>query len=233
MMPRIARWRDDDLRLAVRESRSLRQVCLRLGLRPGGGTVASIRRHIERLRIDDGHLARQADGRIKTARSWNDDDLRDAVRASVSLAGVQRRLGYQPSGGMHRYLTHRITLLGLDTGHFTGQGWAKGTRRQGGFCSRPLGEVLVSRSTYSNSARLRQRLINEGLKEPRCERCGLDAWFGEQLPLALDHINGDPCDNRLENLRILCPNCHALTDTWCGRKRRRRTPTGREIRLRT
>jgi hypothetical protein len=78
----------------------------------------------------------------------------------------------------------------------------------------------VAGSSFMRPSRLRQRLIAEGLKAPRCENCGLSSWRGELLPLALDHINGDPHDNRLENLRILCPNCHSLTDTWCGRKNR-------------
>lgn len=232
-MPRDRRWDDEQLRAAVAASRSLAEASRRLGLRPGGGTYRSLRRHMIRLGIDDSHLPVAVDGRVRMPRRWTNDDLRDAVLRSRSVAEVLRRLGYQPSGGMHRYIKGQIRRLGLKTDHFTGQGWAAGTRNRAGFRARPLSEILVADSTYLSSGRLRLRLIAAGLKEARCEICGLDTWRGTSLPLALDHINGDPCDNRLVNLRIVCPNCHALTETWCARNRGRRTPTGREVRLRT
>jgi hypothetical protein len=147
---------------------------------------------------------------MRLPRSWTDQDLRDAVRQSRSVAEVQRRLGYEPSGGTHRYVKGRIHRLGLNTDHFTGQARASGRRTTSGFRPLPLSEILVANSTYLNSGRLRRRLIEERLKQPRCEICGLDTRQGQPLPLALDNINGDPCDNRLVNLRILCPNCHAL-----------------------
>ena len=77
---------------------------------------------------------------------------------------------------------------------------------------------MVVNSTYSNTKHLRQRLTTAGLEDALRETCGLSEWRGEPLPLAVDHINGVHTDNRLENLRILCPNCHALTATWCARK---------------
>jgi hypothetical protein len=85
---------------------------------------------------------------------------------------------------------------------------------------RPLEEVLVENSTYSRQ-HVKRRLFKEGFKEPRCEMCGQDEiWHGRPMGMILDHINGIRDDHRLENLRIVCPNCAATLDTHCGRKNR-------------
>jgi len=217
-MPRPRSWTDDQLREAVRVSRSLLQVCRHLGIPPGGETYQNLRWHVARLGLEIAHVPSAAGVQRRPSRSWTDDELRTAVRTNVTISGVLRSLGYSPSGGMHRYISTRIHQLDLDTSHFVGRAWARG-RRVSGAPRRPLDEILVANSPYLSTGSLRRRLIREGLKRPLCEVCGLDTWRGEPLPLALDHVNGDPTDNRLENLRILCPNCHALTDTWCGRRR--------------
>lgn len=79
-----------------------------------------------------------------------------------------------------------------------------------------LHEVLVKNSTYQSN-KLRKLLLNGKIKPHQCEMCGLSDWLGDPIPLELDHINGDKHDNRLHNLRIICPNCHATTDTYRGR----------------
>ena len=82
--------------------------------------------------------------------------------------------------------------------------------------AQPLAEILVA-GRLVNSAKLRKRLIAEGLKEEQCEMCGRRAWMGEPIPLELEHTNGQRGDNRFENLRLLCPNCHSFTPTYRGR----------------
>lgn len=79
----------------------------------------------------------------------------------------------------------------------------------------PLGELLINRPR--GRWNIKQRLIAAGLKENQCELCGISEWRDEPLSLELHHRNGEKHDNRLENLALLCPNCHSQTDSWGGR----------------
>jgi hypothetical protein len=87
----------------------------------------------------------------------------------------------------------------------------------------PLTELLVAGRRRSRG-HIKGRLLKEGLKDERCERCGLTEWRALPLALQLHHVNGDGDDNRLENLELLCPNCHSQTDTYGGRNGHRRKP---------
>jgi HNH endonuclease len=222
-MPRQPSWTDAELIAAVAGASCFKQVCDALGLWAGGGTYRTLERHMARLGIDSSHLARRQGPRTAARRRrWTDDELTAAVRASESWAEVARRLGYAINGGIHRFLRGHVVRLGLDTSHFTGQAWARGASFPGRR-ARPLSEILVERSTAA-SAGLRRRLIAEGLKPAHCELCGITEWRGQPLQLELDHVNGDHTDHRLENLRVLCPNCHSATETFCRRKRASNVP---------
>ncbi len=86
----------------------------------------------------------------------------------------------------------------------------------------PVELLLVDGRVQTNRSHLKQRLLAEGLKENRCESCGLTEWQGKPLNMQLHHNNGRGKDNRLENISFLCPNCHAQTETWGGRNGHRR-----------
>jgi HNH endonuclease len=95
--------------------------------------------------------------------------------------------------------------------------------RRGDVVTRPQAasiERYLVHGRAVNRGHLKQRLLGAGLKVNRCESCGIDEWQGEALSLALHHVNGDGLDNRLENLQLLCPNCHSQTDNFAGRKAR-------------
>ena len=84
----------------------------------------------------------------------------------------------------------------------------------------PLSEILEGKHPQYQSNKLKNRLINEGVKEHKCERCGITEYFGEPIVMQLDHIDGNTHNHKLENLKILCPNCHSQTDTWCGKNKK-------------
>jgi AcrR family transcriptional regulator len=88
---------------------------------------------------------------------------------------------------------------------------------------RPVDEIFA-RNTRRNRGHLKQRLLRLGVKSEHCDHCGLAHWRGRSISMALHHINGDRLDNRLENLELLCPNCHSQTDTCAGRNGRRKSP---------
>ena len=152
-------------------------------------------------------------------RSWSDEELAQIVPTVYSYRAVIRALGLIPAGGNYVQVQHKIKELSLDVSHFRGSGWNVG----GQFQPRPkvpLAKLLVSRGT-AQSYKLKQKLFKEGLKYPACELCGWAAKSADgRIPVELDHINGDHYDNRLENLRILCPNCHSLQPTHRGKNKK-------------
>ena len=146
--------------------------------------------------------------------AYTRDDAAAAVAHSLSYAETLRELGLRPAGGNHRTLRTHLERWGISTDHFDPNA---GKRRSGRLRATPLTDILVEHSTFSRG-HLKERLYASGLKRPQCELCGQGPeWQGNEMALVLDHVNGVGDDNRLENLRIVCPNCAATLDTHCGR----------------
>jgi len=99
----------------------------------------------------------------------------------------------------------------------TGQGWNVGTRYRKIKKSAPLSEILIENSNYINTNNLKKRLLKENILEYKCNICNITEWINKPLTLHLDHKNGNNMDNRIENLRLLCPNCHSQTETYCNK----------------
>ena len=141
----------------------------------------------------------------------SDEQFIQIVQESNSYSDCLRALGLGTRGGSSTdILKRRIAELNCSTEHFRKQ-------LQSVSAKYSLEEILVENSSYANISRLKQRLINEGKMEYKCQKCWISEWLGNPLTLQLDHINGVNNDHRLTNLRFLCPNCHSQTDTYAGK----------------
>jgi hypothetical protein len=215
-MPPKLIFDDEQLATIVASSTSFWSVARKLRPSRPRGIYKSAQRRVRDLGLDTTHFT----GRSLRPVRWTNDDLRAAVATSTSLAQAMRKLGLIGEGGNYDQIQRRIRELGIDVSHLTGQGWRRGSRTWVTKAC-PLDEVLVA-GRFTTSHHLKNRLFRAGLKKAACELCGwAEAAADGRIPVELDHINGDRFDNRLVNLRILCPNCHSLQPTHRGLNQRR------------
>ncbi len=152
-------------------------------------------------------------------RKWTEKNLREAIKSSTSTRQVLGKIGLIQAGGNYTQIKKYIKDFKIDTKHFKGKGWNKGLTGIG----KPritIENILVKDSNFQ-SFKLKKRLFEIELKKRECEECGWKKISKDgRLPLELDHINGDSRDNRIDNLRVLCPNCHSLKLTHRGKNRK-------------
>ena len=146
-----------------------------------------------------------------------------AARGSTSIRQVLGKLGLKQAGGNYTQVKKYLKQYEIDIKHFRGQGWNKGLKIPRSHII-PLEQILIKNSNFQ-SHKLKKRLFKNKLKPVRCEECGWAEHSEDgRIPLELDHINGDSRDNRMENLRILCPNCHSLKATHRGKNIKKHGP---------
>lgn len=149
-------------------------------------------------------------------RRWTIEQLKSATEKSTSIRQILHILGLREAGGNYYQISKYLKELQIDIKHLKGRGWNKGLKG----ISHPqvdLKEILILNSNFQ-SFKLKKRLFSAKLKKEQCEECSWAKMSKDgRIPLELDHINGNSKDNRLENLRILCPNCHSLKPTHRGR----------------
>ena len=151
-------------------------------------------------------------------KHWEEESLKKVISSSLSVREALIKMGLRGAGGNYRYFEKYIEMYHIDTKHFLGKGWSKNKSvPKEPVCS--LEEILV-KGSYFSIVQLKKRLFGAELKQPKCEECGWEKQSEDgRVPIEIDHINGDHCDNRFENLRILCPNCHSLKPTHRGRNK--------------
>lgn len=158
--------------------------------------------------------------------NYTEQDVQEAVKNSTSIRQVLNKIGLREAGGNYACIRKYCTIHNISTSHFTGQGSNKGKYFGP---KRPLSEYLVCNGPYIGSHKLKLRLIKEKIFEHKCYKCNNTFWLELPIPIELEHINGNKKDCRLENLTLLCPNCHAQTPTYRGKNIKRKNIRG-EIR---
>lgn len=144
-----------------------------------------------------------------------DTEIKEAIQSSISYAEALRKLNLKPCGGNYKTLKTQVEKLNLDISHMLHQGHSKG---------KSLGHKHILQDYLDNkfpikSYNLKLRLLKENVVPYKCHDCSLELWKGRKIPLELHHIDGNPVNNNLDNLILLCPNCHAQTPNYRNNKR--------------
>lgn len=143
-----------------------------------------------------------------------DQKFVEIFNRSNSIGEIIKSFNLNICGSQYRATNEKIKALNLDTSRFDTSKYKRGNR------AKKIEDVLTSSSKFLNTHHLKKRLVKEGKLEYKCSVCSISDWLGKPLSLQLDHINGIRTDNRIENLRLVCPNCHSQSETYAGKNKR-------------
>lgn len=196
---------------------SLGEVIRYLGAPPGGSAYGHLKRRMAHFGIDTSHFRKRGD-RLTHLPA---DRLAEVVAGSISLSGVIKALGLRDSGAARSQLKRAIDRYELSTSHFLGQAHNRNRPSPHRRSADQILRRLAKGSRRETRQRLHRALQERGVSYV-CAKCGTaDRWQGKRLVLEIDHVSGDVLDNRIENLRYLCPSCHSQTRTFALPRRHR------------
>lgn len=208
----------------VSKAINIRQALSELGLVPKGGNYQILRNRCRKLNIQPPDTKQTSRKDTIIRNQITDEQFIEACNKSQSRQQTLRILGLDCFNGQNvRWSIAKLGSLQVNTAHWLGQGHLRGKTHNWG-CAQPLNEILVKNSHYTSSYSLKYRLIKSNMLKNECSFCKISTWKDKPLSLHLDHINGCRTDNRLNNLRLLCPNCHSQTDTYCGKNKGKINP---------
>lgn len=212
------RYNKDKLIELTAKSKTLKEMLLELDILPNESSYKTLKKYLNLYEIDFSHIIKTDKTKNIICNTYEEINLRKIVEQSTTYKEVLHKLGLVARGNNYKTLKKYILKYNINVTHFN----ANISRVQNMHKANkiPIVNILVENSQYFNTNALKKRLYQEKLKYPICELCGQDEnWLGKIMALILDHINGINNDNRIENLRIVCPNCNATLDTHCGKNK--------------
>jgi hypothetical protein len=198
---------------SIKESKNIHEALIKMGLNSRGAAYKTFKRRCAILEIDLTHFAKDS----QTRHKLNSKDIITACFSANSRSDVLKKMGLNPHTGANiNWINKQIKTLSIDINHWSGQAHLKG-KSHNWSSAIDLSKILVKNSTYLWTTNLKKRLIKENFLKEQCYKCGITHWQGQLLSLQLEHINGCNSDNTIDNLILLCPNCHSLTPTFSGK----------------
>lgn len=200
---------------AIQRSTNYKELIDCLGLKNNRYSYNIVKKFIEDNKLDLSHFRQP-----KLSENRDIESVKDAVNNSYSIRETLIKLDLAPYGGNYKCLRRVLEEYNIDTSHFLGKAAKTKKISSNRIGRRPVDEYLVLNPEIKiTTYKLKNRLIAENYFEKKCYRCNTTKWQGYEVPLELEHINGNHNDFRFENLTLLCPNCHALTETYRGRNK--------------
>lgn len=201
---------DNDFISAIKHSKNIHEALVKMGLNSRGAAYKTFNLRCEKLNIDLSHFITGKNLR----KILTQKEIKSACKDSFSRQETLKTLGLNPHTGANiSWIEKQIINYNIDTSHWLGMGHLKNKSHNWNEAI-PLSEILVENSKYLNGTNIKKKLLKANLLKYQCYRCGINTWLNEPLSLQLEHKNGNHRDNRIENLCLLCPNCHSLTETF-------------------